>query len=138
MNNKLIPLDCDDVVLLGKDTFKVSRLKDLIATHVKQKLQRRISEKNSLEPGVSLLDLFRTIPLNEHQFQLQEIRYSYEINSHVLRIGSQGWQQGKLKIDVHISSIDSSWNQVDFEFYPEEKSEPDPILDEIYQILSEN
>jgi hypothetical protein len=122
MNNKLIPLDCDDVVLLGKDTFKVSRLKDLIATYVKQKLQRRISEKNSLEPGVSLLDLFRTIPLNEHQFQLKEIRYSYDIKSHVLKIGSQGWQQGKLKIDVHISSIDSSWNEVDLEFYPEEKN----------------
>ncbi|MFQ4146390.1 KGK domain-containing protein [Chlorogloeopsis sp. ULAP02] len=138
MTDKFIPLDCDDVVLLGKDTFKVSRLKDLVEQHIKQRLQRCVYESNSLEPGVSIVELFSLISLAEHQINLNEIQYNYSINGYILRIGSQGWQKGKLKIEVCISVIDSNLNQVYLEFHPEEIIEHDPLLDDIYKILSEN
>jgi hypothetical protein len=138
MTDKFIPLDCDDVVLLGKDTFQVSRFKDLIEQHIRQRLQRCIYEPSSLEPGVSISELFSLISLGEHKIQLNEIQYNYSINSYVLRIGSQGWQKGKLKIEVCISSIDPNLNQVYLEFHPEEIIEQDPLLDDIYKILSEN
>lgn len=138
MNDKIIPLDCDDVVLLGKDTFKVSRLKELVEKLIRHRLQRRVYESNSLEPGVSMLELFNLISLGEHHIKLSEIQFNYAINCQILRIGSEGWQKGKLNIEVCILSLNPNLNQIYLEFYPEEFIEYDSLLDDICQIITEN
>ncbi len=139
MNDKFIPLDCDDVVLLGKDTFKASRLKELVEKHLRHKLQRRVYESNSFEPGISMLELFNLISLGEHHIKLSAIKYNYDIECHVLRIGSQAWQKGMLKIEVcMISSVNPNFNQIYLEFYPDEPIDYDEIFDDISKILSEN
>ncbi|WP_290880761.1 KGK domain-containing protein [Fischerella sp.] len=138
MSDKIIPLDCDDVVLLGNDTFKASRLKELVDKQIRQRLHRCVYESNSLEPGVSIFELFNLISLSEHHIKLREIQYKYVINCQVLRIGSQGWQKGKLNIEVCILSLDPNLNQIYLEFYPEEAIEYDPIFDDICKIIAEN
>ncbi|RAM48268.1 KGK family protein [Mastigocladus laminosus UU774] len=138
MNEKIIPLDCDDVILLGKDTFKVSRLKELIEKQIRHRLQRRVYESNSLEPGVSMLELFNLISLGEHHIKLSEIQFNYVINCQVLRISSEGWRKGKLNIEVCILSLNPNLNQIYLEFHPEEFIEYDSLLDDICKIIAEN
>ena len=58
MNDNIILLESDDVVLLGEETFKVNRIKQLLEKNIQDKLKRRIYEYNSFHPGVSRLEFF--------------------------------------------------------------------------------
>ena len=135
MSYNFIPLDSDDVVLLGKSTFKVSILQELLDQEIKKKLHQHIYEDNSLEPGVSMLDFLSQISLGERKIDLKEIGYNYETDCQVLKIGDRSWQNGKLKIQIFISTVHYNQTQICLEFGCDDLSENGILLDEIAKII---
>lgn len=138
MNGNLILLEGDDVVLLGEDTFKVSRIEELVEENIQNKLRRRIYQDNSFNPGASMLEFFGDISIGKTKIDLAEIKHEYITNCQVLRIGGQGWLKGKLKIAVRVFPVDNNHKQVYLGFIPDEPVEYEAVLDEICQIISDN
>ncbi|MCJ8279176.1 MAG: KGK family protein [Rivularia sp. ALOHA_DT_140] len=138
MDDNFILLESDDVVLLAEDTFKVSKVKQVIKENIKDKLQRHIYEYNSFHPGVSMLEFFSSIPIGKINIDLAEIKYEYIKNCQVLRINGRGWEKGKLKIEVGILPESSYENRINLKFYPDEPIEYEAFLDEIYRIVPDN
>ncbi|MDJ0737988.1 MAG: KGK domain-containing protein [Nostocaceae cyanobacterium] len=138
MKDKIIQLECDDVILLGKNAFQVSRFKELLHQQIQCNLQQYVHEYNNSETGFSILDLLNLISLKQHNLILSEIQHHYVTNCQILKVYSQGWQTGKLKIEIRISTLQSHLNQIDFEFYPDESTEYESLLEDISKILSDN
>ncbi|MEL6162474.1 MAG: KGK domain-containing protein [Cyanobacteria bacterium J06628_3] len=138
MNDNFILLESDDVVLLGEDTFKANKIEQLIEDNIKEKLQRHIYEYNSFHPGASMLDFFSSIPIGKTKIDLAEIKYEYFKNCQVLRSSGQGWEKGKLKVEILISTASNYNNQIYLKFIPDEPIEYEAFLDEIFQIVSDN
>ncbi|MEO0841323.1 MAG: KGK domain-containing protein [Cyanobacteria bacterium J06643_5] len=138
MNNHFILLESDDVVLLGEDTFKANKIEQLIEDNIKEKLQRHIYEYNSFHPGASMLDFFSSIPIGKNKIDLAEIKYEYIKDCQVLRSSGQGWEKGKLKVEILISTASNYNNQIYLKFIPDEPIEYEAFLDEIFQIVSDN
>ncbi len=138
INDNFILLECDDVVLLGEDTFKVSKIEQLVEENIKEKLQRRIYEYNSFHPGVPMLEFFGDISIGKIKIDLTQIKHEYVTSCQVLRIGGQGWEKGKLKIQIRISPTNNYDNQVYLGFIPDKPMEYEAVLDEICQIVADN
>jgi hypothetical protein len=130
-------LDCDDDVLLfNKDTFTVSRLKELVREDFYKKFNLYVTLDNkSLS---SMRDTFTNLSLGAVKCNLDELNYNTIIQDfQILRIGSKGWQQGKIRIQICInfkSHIDLNKFQVLLEFCPDESTEPESPLDDLRQL----
>lgn len=135
MEEKFIPLECDDVVLLGKDSFKVSRLKELVEEEIRNKLQQHIYEYTSLYPGVSMLEFLSKLSIGQKKINLREIQHNYVTESQLLKVGGHAWQKGKLKIQIGTSPVIPYQNKLYLEFCPDELTEHDFLLDEICKII---
>ncbi|ARV61633.1 KGK family protein [Nostocales cyanobacterium HT-58-2] len=136
MNEKFIPLECDDdVILLDKDSFKVSRLKELIEEEIRNKLQQHIYEYTSLYPGVSMLEFLSKLSIGQKKINLREIQHNYVTECQLLKVGGYSWQKGKLKIQICTSSVTPYHNKLYLEFCPDEPTEQDFLLDEICKII---
>ncbi len=138
MNTNFILLESDDVVLLGEDTFKVSRIEQLVEENIKEKLQRHIYEYNSFHPGASMLEFFSSIPIGKTKIDLAEIQHEYIKSCQVLRSSGQGWEKGKLKIEIRILPANNYEIQIYLTFLPDEPIEYEAFLDDIFQIVSDN
>ncbi|MEA5595547.1 KGK domain-containing protein [Rivularia sp. UHCC 0363] len=138
MNNNFILLECDDVVLLGEDTLKASRIQQLVEENIQEKLQRHIYEYNSFHPGASMLEFFGNIPIGKTKIRLTEIKQQYITDCQVLRSSGQGWENGKLKIEIRVFPGNNYENQIYLGFIPEEPIEYEALLDEICHIASDN
>ncbi|HYW20410.1 MAG TPA: KGK domain-containing protein [Nodularia sp. (in: cyanobacteria)] len=132
MNNKFTLLDCDDdVVLFEKDTFKINRLKDLAKNYIRNILQQLSYDNQGKYLGKSILDNFKNIAIGKHKITSNEFRYSYTTTCQLLKIGSQGWQQGTLKIQVFISPLGEQLDEVLLEFAPDQVHEMESCLDDL-------
>lgn len=69
MINKIIHLDNDDVVLVGKDTFKVIRLKELIIQEISKKWGKTVDSYANVLSKISLGNN-QDIDINEIGFKL--------------------------------------------------------------------
>ncbi|MDY6897087.1 MAG: KGK domain-containing protein [Cyanobacteriota bacterium] len=138
MNGNFVILESDDVVLLAEDTFKASKIEQIIKENIKEKLQRNIYEYNSFHPGASILDFFSSIPINNNKIDLAEVKYEYTKNCQVLRSSGQGWEKGQLKVEIRILPANNYENQIYLKFIPDEPIECEAFLDEIFQIVSDN
>lgn len=136
MNDKFIPLDSDeDVILLERDSFTVSRLKELIEEEIRNKLQQQIYEYTSLYPGVSMLEFFSKLSIAQKKINLKEIQHNYVTDCQMLRVGAYGWQKGKLKIQTSLSIVNQHQSKVSLAFCAEELDDQEQIMDEIYKII---
>jgi len=140
MNNKFIILDCDDdVVLFEKDTFKVSRLKELLNNQIQYKLDRQFFRTyykgiNS-EPDGKVIDLLSKISLNSENIEIDEIQYNSLKDCQLLKIGGKEWQKGKLKIKICIYPEDQESDEVHLEFCSDELIETESPLDDLRKMI---
>ncbi len=137
MNGKLIPLDCDDdVVLFEKDTFKVGRLKELAIREIRKKLVNHIYEDSAHNKrGVYIPDFFDHIFLSEQRLDFREVQYNSFKNCQILKIGGKSWQKGQLNIKICITPKRNLADKVCLEFYPDEPDQPESPLDDIRQMI---
>lgn len=116
------PLDCnDDVLLFDKDTFTIGRFKELVRQDYEYKNKNFIlSQSTNISVGTA-------------SFQLLDTKWnSINKDCQILRIGSKGWQKGKIRFLVtYIYS--SHITEVGLEFCPDEPTVPESPLDNLRQ-----
>lgn len=125
-----------DILLIQKDTFVVARFKELISNKLTQKLNTQNNESsNSI-----FFNLLSDCSIGEVNIRVFESKWIFPtsgIDCHILKIGSQGWQKGKLRIEASLScTISNRYYSVEIiklEFCPDEPAEPESILDDIRQ-----
>ncbi|MEH2237303.1 KGK domain-containing protein [Nostoc sp.] len=149
MNKICQLLDFDaDVLLFNKDTYIVSRFKELISENFRHKLYTKSDNVN-----VTVSGIFQKLCINEVSFLVEDVTWqssSEGINCQVFKVGSTDWQAGKLRIKVstEIISIISPLTQkaahkaaeklnitVVLEFYPDNSNEPESPLDDIRKMI---
>ncbi|MBW4545555.1 MAG: KGK family protein [Symplocastrum torsivum CPER-KK1] len=138
MNNTFSPLETgNDVLLLNKDTFTVSRFKELLWIAIHSKLNFKINDGRANLFTTS----FCTLPIaGEVQILFNNLQwYNSPIDCQLLKVGSQGWQKGKLRIQIDTKILlnhKHESNKVDIciEFCPDEPTEPESPLDDLRQL----
>lgn len=127
MKNTFTPLEGDDdVLLLDRDTFTVRRFKELVERGIQTKLTCTLTQQNH-----TLFDTnFCTITIgDEVKLLLNDIQWcNSPRDCQLLRVGSQGWQKGKLRIQVDtkiLLSRESNKIHICIEFCPDEPTEPE-------------
>jgi hypothetical protein len=136
MKNKFIPLDCgDDVVLFEKDTFKVSRLRELVIRQIIYKWRQEICTYKTQLAENSVGSLFGSISAGDESIPFSEVQLNAVKNCQVLKIGGEGWQKGKLKIRISIYPNSSKVNNLYLEFYPDESIETDLPVNNINKMI---
>ncbi|MFL9458987.1 KGK domain-containing protein [Tolypothrix bouteillei VB521301_2] len=143
MNNQLITLLCDDdVVLFEKDTFKISRLKELLSKDLSIKLNKLNYNQQTKSAEDYIFSSFSKASIGQDCIKVNEIQFQSVVYCQILRIGGKGWQKGNLKIQVSQQTnitIDRRRYENNFafqpdiylEFCPDEPEEPESPLDDI-------
>ncbi|QHG17666.1 KGK domain-containing protein [Nostoc sp. ATCC 53789] len=121
MKNKFILLECeDDVISLEKDTFKVSKLRELVIREIVSKWRQEICTYKTKINNDLIGSLFGSISARDEFIPFSEIKLNAVKDCQVLKIDGKGWQKGKLEILVFIYPNSHQPNNVCFEFYPDE------------------
>ena len=131
MNDKniSISLDCDDdVVLFEKDTFKVSRLKELMIKEVRK-------ETHYYHNHLGMIPKFRHLTIGEESINLNYIKFETIRDCQILQVNGKGWQKGKLNIEICISADKNKPDKVNLKFFPEQPIEPESPLDDIRKMI---
>lgn len=142
MNDKIEPnqkyeeLDGDDdVLLLGKATFTVRRFKELAASKFSEIIGIYVVQHGGARQGI-IMQLMTELCINEEtKIMGGDINWNSPkegINCQVLKIGSKGWQKGKVQIEVN-KNIKSGEAQTSIKFCPDEPPEQKSPLDDIRQ-----
>jgi len=162
MNDKFQPLDRDDDVLLfdNNNTFTVGKFKDLMSKQFQENVlisyQKRPAYRGGRhEERTDIKSDLSTIPFDSGSFICSEIQWRCikAVNCKLLKVGSRGWQEGKLTVRAKV--VNSYYETDDYknsnkaaldiciEFSPALPNEPISPLDDIrqseeYKKLSDN
>ena len=137
-DNVSIYLDCDDdVVLFEKDTFKVSRLKELMIREVRKKFQMNIYDFENKCRGLFIPQFLKTITIGEENLNFDYIKFENTRDCQILQINNKGWHKGKLNIEICISP-DNKLDKVNLEFFPEQPLKAESPLDDIREMIQAN
>ncbi len=125
----------DDVLLLGQATFTVRRFKELAFSKFDKIMnQTCVAETNQREKGI--IQWIQYLSINEEtKIMGGDINWKSPqegIDCQILKIGSKGWQKGKLQIEIN-KSLQSWKTQVCIKFCADEPLEPKSPLDDIRQ-----
>ncbi|OUL28036.1 hypothetical protein BV372_25380 [Nostoc sp. T09] len=121
MKNKCILLDCvDDVVLFEKDTYKISRLRELLIQQFIKKWRQEIRTYKTQLTNDSVGSLFANISAGDESIPFSEVKLNAVKDCQVLKADGRGWQKGKLEIQIFIYPNINERNNLVIEFYPYE------------------
>ncbi|MDQ2097929.1 MAG: KGK domain-containing protein [Tychonema bourrellyi B0820] len=124
----------DDVLLLGKATFTIRHLKELATSKFHYMLFSLKAEKESQKQ--SIYYWMTELCINEEtKIMGGDINWNSPqegIDCQILKIGSKGWQKGKVQIEVN-KNIKSGETQTSIKFCPDEPLEQKSPLDDIRQ-----
>ena len=137
MNPKFTLLDCDDVILLEKDTFTVGRLKELGNREIRYKLDRYIYAQSTKQPSVPVINFYSSISFGEQNISFSEFQFNSIKKCKILKIGGKSWQTGKLKINICIATQGRNLDKVCLKFCPDEQIEPESPLDDIRKLVEQ-
>jgi hypothetical protein len=135
MNDNFQILDCDtDILLIEKDTFTVERFKELMG----QKLAKNLQEKIPDTQERMVFKLLYDCSIGELNLKVDRGQWTFPpegMDCQVLKIGSQGWQKGKVRIKAYLtfSEYGEVKVQITCEFCPDEPLEQKSPLDDIRQ-----
>ena len=127
--NFSISLDCDDdVVFFEKDTFKVSRLKELMIKEVRKGTHYHHNR-------LGMIPKFRHFTIGEENINLNYIKFDTIRECQILQVNHKGWQKGKINIEVGISININKPDRVNLKFFPEQPIKPESPLDDIREMI---
>ena len=135
VNQKYEILEGDNDVLLlnNKDTFTVQRFKELVGNKFNDIVGVYIESKRT-----DVMKLMSSLSISEEtQTRISggDIKWNSAIEGidcQVLKVGSKGWEKGKIKIEVS-KSFQSGQTQACIKFCPDEPPEQKSPLDDIRQ-----
>ncbi|MEG4533129.1 KGK domain-containing protein [Microcoleus sp. D2_18a_D3] len=126
----------DDVLLFDEATFMVRNFKKLTASKFSKILETYVGGSNNQGGKRQIIDCMNELVINEQIIILgSEINWispKEGIDCQVLKIGSKGWEKGKLKIEVN-EDLQLGETQVCIKFCPDEPPELKSPLDDIRQ-----
>jgi len=134
MNNKFTPLDCDeDIILIETDSFKVSRLKELVLKGIRQKKPWDFGNNITADTN-RFISYLQNFQIYDRYINIDEIKFQIVQKCQLLKIGSKGWQTGKITIKMSIfpNGNGKRPDNVYLEFYPDEPESP---LDDIRKMI---
>ena len=135
MNDDFQMLDCDtDILLMEKDTFTVERFKELMG----QKLAKNLQEKIPTTQQRMVFKLLYDCSIGELNLKVDRGQWTFPpegMDCQILKIGSQGWQKGKVRIKASLtfSEYGEVKVQITCEFCPDQPLEQKSPLDDIRQ-----
>ncbi|OYD94333.1 hypothetical protein CDG76_12905 [Nostoc sp. 'Peltigera membranacea cyanobiont' 210A] len=151
MNKICQLLDFDaDVLLFNKDTYIVSRFKELISENFRQKFRTRLENAQ-----VTVSESLQKLCINEVYFQAEDITWqssSEGIDCQLFKVGSTDWEAGKLRIKVsteisppYLEKLPGSVTRkfktgqlnitVVLEFYPDNPNKTESPLDDLRKMI---
>jgi hypothetical protein len=135
MSELFTPLNSDnDVLMLNKDTFTVGRFKELVAEEIKKKFLNTQITQNGRVDVLYSQDLWTISIGKESNLGLKNIQFrEVSLNCELLKLGSQGWQKGKLKTEICLE-ISQIKIEVRLEFSSDEPTVPESPLDDLRQL----
>jgi hypothetical protein len=113
-------VESDDVLLFGEETFTVAKFVKLLTQDFRQK-------NNPLYH----------LGAGQVQMKLDESKWhSQSLDCQLLKVGSKGWQKGKIKSKFSFFPEESSDEKivVYFEFSPDEPLQPESPLDDLREL----
>ncbi|OCQ92217.1 hypothetical protein BCD67_04510 [Oscillatoriales cyanobacterium USR001] len=127
-NNQFKRLDCDtDLLLIEKDTFTVGRFKELLRIELQRIFSTRCLPDGQSE-GKSVIylcdKLLSGLKIGALNLSIRDMRCIFPregINCQLLEIGSQGWQKGRIRMEMCIPNYHQS---LILEFCPDEPTTP--------------
>jgi KGK domain len=123
MKNKFILLESgDDVIFFEKDTFKVSKLRELVIREIINKWHQKICQYKNQTSDVSVGSLFGNINARDESILVSEVKLNAVKDCQILQSG-KNLQKGKLEIRVSIYPNSHKSNNVCLEFYPDQPIE---------------
>ncbi len=126
-------LDGDDVLLFDQATFLVRRFEELVTGKFIEILDL-IAIRESRQK--SIINWMKELRINEeiiiHGGEVNWNSNQEGIDCQVLKIGSKGWQKGRLQIKVN-ENFQSGETQVCIKFCPDEPAKQKSPLDDIRQ-----
>ncbi|WP_041623125.1 KGK domain-containing protein [Oscillatoria nigro-viridis] len=126
----------DDVLLFEEATYLVRRFKKLTASKFSKILETYVVGANNQGGKKQIIECMNELRINEQIIifgsEINWISPKEGIDCQVLKIGSNGWQKGKLKIEVN-EDLQLGETQVCIKFCPDEPLEPKSPLDDIRQ-----
>ena len=125
----------DDVLLFNQATFTVRRFKELASSNFnKIMVETFVAETNQRQKAI--IRWMQHLSINEEtQIIGGDINWKSPkegIDCQVLKIGSKGWQKGKVQIEVN-KNFQSGEAQTSIKFCADEPPEPKSPLDDIRQ-----
>lgn len=117
-----------DVLLIEEDSFTVSKFKEIMKMEIAGKFNR-LYNTNSNTP---ISSLFTQISIGSTTLALDHMSWVSLRDIELLKIGSKGWQKGKIRIQVSYKNYDNI--QVHLEFSPDEPPQPESPLDDLRQL----
>jgi len=138
MINAFTPLKGDDVLLFNQETFTVTKFKELINLAVGEKILT--TKTNEGRQRLFTTDFCTFSIGSESEILLNELQWcNSSIDCQLLRVGSQGWQKGKLRVQVGVeilASPETAWMiNISVEFSSDKPTEPESPLDDLRQLL---
>jgi hypothetical protein len=136
MNNTFVPLERDDDVLLfNQDTFTVRRFKELLENAIDTKLTQTLNRGSERVFDIN----FCTLSIgSELKLLLNDVQWcNSSIDCQLLQPGSQGWQKGKIRIQIDTKILFSKeQNKIHacVEFCPDVPTASESSLDNLQQL----
>ena len=122
-------------MFLEKDTFKVSRLKELIMKEIGKKMH----SSNYLVGSRTIRQCLQRIDIGQEKyFDFKHIKFETSQNCQILQVNGKGWQKGKLNIEICISLDTNNSDKVNLELFPEEPIQTKSPLDDIREMIQAN
>ena len=131
-------LDGDkDVLLIGQDSFTVSKLKELVGQQLRETFLAQTSKNSCFMGSIA------QVSVGTEKLALDHITWVSIREVELLRIGSKGWEKGKIRINgslkpnSYVSGYVTYYNglaQVDIEFSPDEPPKPESPLDDLREL----
>ncbi|MBD2206724.1 KGK family protein [Calothrix sp. FACHB-1219] len=135
MSNNFITLDCDDdIILIATDSFTISRLKELVIKGIREKEPLNCGNNTTIRTS-SFIGHFQTFKIYEQYITIDEIQFKVVKECQLLKIGSQGWQPGKITIELSISPTGKTQDNVKLKFCPDQPVEPESPLDDMRKMM---
>ena len=126
----------DDVLLFNQATFTVRRFKELAASKFSKIVETYVAEGHQPHNQKPIIDWMKELRINEETLIIGgHINWNSPqegIDCQVIKIGSKGWQKGKVQIEVS-KNIKSGEAETSIKFCPDEPVEPKSPLDDIRQ-----
>lgn len=126
----------DDVLLFDKDTSTVARFKELLSADFRTRMEVYVkinNPPNHISADCYLRDLLSNLKAGTIKVPSSELKFNSTLDCQFLKIGSKGWQKGKLRIEVSYN-YKGKPIEVHLEFSPDEPPQPESPLDDLRQL----